>query len=445
MRNADDVHVPFLIASLLLATLGGFTLAVSLPFEAALGGIDVGWASHAQVHGHLQVVGFAGLFVVGVAFKLAPRFAGRRDIALDWALMPGLVLLVAGVLLRALGQPLADHGPFAFTLGAGAFIELAGAALVAAALLATLRGSIRSLDPSALLLGAAAMWLVVQAALGAWWLTVLASDGGTILVNTRNSALVNLQFFGVVLSAVLGVGMRTFPTFFGLPPTSKPVGLGVTALLTVGLVAWTWGTAWATPDALAEAGRAAVGVAIAVAVATFGLHSRKHRLAAASSGYVWALRPVMLWLAVTGALLAWSGLRPLVGGSRGTFEEVDAIRHVFALGVVTLAIVAMAQLILPEFASERLVRQPSKWRGAAFGAALSAAVVLRGVLPWLGDRAGIEGDLRWSLMGVGGLVGLGAIVAFALLYWRARRSHTAYRRRVEAMRNKGASLRMADG
>ena len=62
----DRVHVPFLMSALLLGVFGGFTLAVSLPIEMAMGDFDVGWVAHAQVHGHLQAVGFAGLFVLGM-------------------------------------------------------------------------------------------------------------------------------------------------------------------------------------------------------------------------------------------------------------------------------------------------------------------------------------------------------------------------------------------
>ncbi len=440
MQRQDDIHVPYLFASLALAVFGGFTLAVSLPIEAALGGFDVGWVSHAQVHGHLQVVGFAGLFVAGMAMKLAPRFGSRSTVALPGLVTPALVLLVAGVLFRALGQPLADHPRFDALLIAGVASELAGALCLAAAVLATLRASMRIGDPSALLLGGAMVWFAVQAAFGAWWLAQLAGEGGTILESTRNSALVNMQFFGLILGAVLGVGMRSFPTFFGMRPTPRPMGLAVFVLLNAGLAFWVAGAAWDMPERLEAVGRLGVGAAIILAVLNFGLTARKHRLAAASSGYIWALRPVMLWLALTGALLAIGGGQSLASGSRASTEDIDAIRHIFAVGVVTLAIVAMAQLILPEFASERLVRKPSPWRGAIFGVVLSLAAIFRGVLPYLGDTVGVEGELRWWLMGAGGTLGLAASIGFAILFWRARRSHVAYMRRIREMRKQQTAL-----
>lgn len=441
----DHVHVPFLVASLLLGVFGGFTLAVSLPIEAALGGFDVTWVAHAQVHGHLQVIGFAGLFVLGMAMRLAPRF-GRGDLALPRLVRPAFALLVAGLLLRAVGQPLADESVFAMMLAVGAFVELLAALTFVAIFGATLAPGLRNAQPHALLLFGAPAWLAVQAALGAWWLTELAADGAPILEHTRNNALVNVQFFGVLLSAILGVGMRSFPTFFGMPPTSRTAGLLIAALLHGGLALWTGASIarvemGADTAALGALGAAVVGAAIVLAVLTFGLGRRKHRMAAASRGFVWALQPALAWLALTGLGLAWAGIGGVIDGGGLGVAELDAIRHVFAVGVVTLAIVAMAQLMLPEFASERLVSPPVPWRGAAFAAALSLAAFLRGVLPW----TGLGGDLEYWAMAVGGAIALLAVAVFGILYWRARRRHLAYTGKMAAMRARTAELKMARG
>ncbi len=439
-RNADDIHVPFLAAALLLGVLGGFTLAVSLPVEAALGRLDAGWVAHAQVHGHVQVIGFAGLFVLGVGLRLAPRF-GRGTVAAPGLVRPGWALLVAGVLIRVVAQPLADQPAFAALLIAGAFAELLGAAAFAVVFGGTLAPALRVFQPHAMLLFGSTAWLVVQAALGAVWLTALAVEGGTLLGSVRNTLLVHLQLFGVLLSAILGVGMRSFPTFFGMPPTSLRLGRLIALSLNLGLACWVVATLLATVHGadttrLTGAGTVAVGLATVLAVATFGLARWKHRLAASSRGFVWALQPVFAWLVLTGLGLAWIGARSLIGGGRPDVAEVDAVRHVFTVGVVTLAILGMAQLILPEFASERIAHPPAPWRGAAFGVALSVAVVLRGLLPW----AGLAEAQRFWLMGLGGAIALVATVAFAGLYWRARRRHVAYMGRIAALRSRGTPL-----
>lgn len=433
----EGIHVPFVLTALTIAVCGGFLLAVILPLEAALGHITMDWLAYAQVHGHLQVLGFAGLFVVGMAYRLAPRFGGGT-LALPGMVLPVWALLTGALILRALGQPLAAQRPFAAMLVAGLLLELAGAAVFALQLLLTLAPALRARLPHALLLASAGVWLAVQAALGAWWLGALARDGQVLLPATRATALIDLQLFGFLLAALLGVGTRSFPTLLGSPTPSPRAGLAAAALLNAGLALWTAAAIAADRGAevprLAAAGQAGVGLAILTCIVSFGIWRRGNRLAGASRGLAWALRPALLWLALTGLGLTLGAGQAIVDGRPVPFAEADALRHLFALGVVTLAIVAMAQLILPEFASERLVARPSEWRGAVFGATLSAAALLRGLLPWWG----VEGTLRHWLYAVAGALGLAAVGGFAGLYVRARHRHDAYLARLAARR--GISL-----
>jgi len=153
------------------------------------------------------------------------------------------------------------------------------------------------------------------------------------------------------------------------------------------------------------------------------------------------MQPVLIWLAVAGVALAWLGIQSTITGNTIRLDQLDATRHIFLVGVVTLAILAMAQLMLPEFASERITNPPAAWRGAVFGLALSFAVALRSLAP----LAGVEGDLRWWLMALAGLITLIATTAFALLFWRARRRHVIYMMKINAMRARNAVLPMVDG
>ncbi len=59
------------------------------------------------------------------------------------------------------------------------------------------------------------------------------------------------------------------------------------------------------------------------------------------------------------------------------------MRHVVAIGVVLMTIVGMAQLIVPELASERLVGRQGAWRGIVFGVAFKFAMKAI-VMPLLG-------------------------------------------------------------
>ena len=62
--------------------------------------------SHLQVHAHVQLMGFAGLFILGVAFQALPRIFGVAPPSRQ-VLLAVLFGVGGGALLRAIGQPLA--------------------------------------------------------------------------------------------------------------------------------------------------------------------------------------------------------------------------------------------------------------------------------------------------------------------------------------------------
>ena len=84
-----------------------------------------------------------------------------------------------------------------------------------------------------------------------------------------------------------------------------------------------------------------------------------------------------------------------------------------------MIIVGMAQLILPEFAGERLRRPPAPWRGAAFAAALTAATALRAAARLFDSQ--LTAQVSYWLMGIAGIIAFGAVIALAFLFFRALR------------------------
>ncbi|MEZ4552502.1 MAG: hypothetical protein R3B59_01185 [Dehalococcoidia bacterium] len=392
------------------------------------------------MHGHLQVVGFAGLFVVGVSTRLAPRFTNRP--LHTASVRAAFWLLASGMLLRAVGQPLAEHAPFAAVMLLGAALEAAGALVALASLVRTLQPWAAPRSPSAALLASSVCWLALQAVLSFWWLRDLASEGQRVLPADRNALLLTAQTFGVLLSALAGVGLRSFPTFFGAPSPPSRCTWAFAAALQAGLLFWLAGLALHLDGAgawearLASIGQLLLGLAMAAVALAVGWWRRGVRLAPASRHFIWALRALAGSLTLTGALLALTAARALLDGSEATPATLDTIRHLFLLGVITLAIVVMGQLILPEFASERLARPPARWRGVAFALAIPLAAVFRGLIP----LAGVSGEARYWSMAVGGILGLVSVAVFAWLYLRARRSHRDYLARVAAWRGREVPL-----
>lgn len=437
-----DSHVRFVYASLFIGVVGGFSLAVWLPIAGALGRINLSWVTHAQLHGHMQVAGFAGLFVLGVLTKLAPRFGNGNEVhkgLMDVA----FVCLTVGLALRVGGQPLAGYAPFAVALAIGPALEFAGTAAAATAIGAVLWRAAISGAPHAMLIVGGLGWWTLQAALSAGWCIDLARDGGTVLRPDRDGVVLVMQVYGGLLGVFAGVGLRTFPTFFAMPAPSVRLGRIAAVLLGAGVIAWS-GAGFASTrgrdfDVVMALGQAGVGAGVLVLVSATGWWRKEMRLAAASQPLAWPLRMTLVALTLTGVLLLTTGAASVFRGTPTSTHTLDAARHVFTVGAVTQGIVVMAQLILPEFASERLVHRPSKRRGVLLGAGLASAAVLRGVVPLFG----LKGTAELWLMAVGGGLAFTSVTAFAIAFWRARRMHVAYLAKVAKWRLRPIEVRGA--
>ena len=420
----ERVHLPFIAAALALAILGGFALAIALPVTAALRGhITASWVEHAQVHGHLQAVGFVGLFVVGMGYRLLPRFAGRT-LAYPRLVPPTFWLLVGGVILRAVAQPVGDIGAFSALLGASGWIELAGIGCFALNVVATAWPATRAGEPYALFFTAGAIWFAVQAALGAAWLTELAVDGRSVLPGDRDGALIFLQLFGVHLMFIFGVGLRAFPTFFGADVPNRRALLAAYALLQATLLTTLAAGlldvgATRRPWLLEDLGLLGLGFGLIWTTSFTGAWRRPTRIRPASRAAAFTLQPAMGWLAIAALLLIAFAVRGLAREAPPTGAQMDAIRHIVAVGVVLMTIVGMAQLVLPEFAGERLVGRQRAWRGIGFGVLLSIAAALRAGARLFEEQLPGETD-QW-MMALAGTIALGVIAAFAWLYVRGVR------------------------
>lgn len=419
----EDRAFPWYIGgALAVAVLGGFALAIALPLAAALGWEwGVRWRALAQAHGHLQVVGWLGLFIAGMAFRLAPRFAGR-PLRFASVTPVALALLAVGLLARALAQPALDLPGTRPLLLAGATAELAGALLVALALGATLLPVVTTLPAAPLLLLSAAGF-VVQALLALWWLMGLQPDYPALAAD-RDTALLAVQFYGFVLPAVLGVSLRSLPVFFRRPPVpvwrAWLVAAGLALGTAVHAVAPVLATASPTGVRAQGAGALLIVLATALAVAHTGVWRAPERLRASARAAAILIQTAYAWLAAAMVWLALDAILALRSGRPLPPAHADAIRHMLALGTFTTLIVGMGQLVLPWLAMRR--QRPTTTRAETWTLwlLLTAATVLR-VTGALLETRGI-GAARYWPMAVGGVLALTAVALFALTLLRAART-----------------------
>jgi uncharacterized protein involved in response to NO len=424
LLNENEFHRLFVVAGIALAVSGGFSLAIALSVDAASGfSLGPRWIALAQTHGHLQTVGFLGLIIIGVALRVAPRFAG---VHLRHPRLVPLILItiVLGVLLRALGQSLADHEPLGAVMAAGAWLEAIGAITFVWLLLSSMHQALRDGNAPVLFFASGAVWFAIQAILGAVWITELAIDHGSVLPTSKNAVLLLLQIFGFHLAFLLGVGARALPTFFDrvVPPRHQAltawviIQLGL--FLTATALAW-----WATQDdrlwQTENAGLLVLAVGLIGGAAMTRAWGRPSRLRPATQSIGRLPQLAVGWLIIAAFLMLYFAINGFAEGRPLAQAEFDSLRHLVALGVLVMALAGMAHIVLPEFAVERLAGRSGARRAWLFGGGLSIIAATR-AYPGVAN-AGLPNTSDYWHMAAAAILGLILVAWLGWLFLRAMR------------------------
>ncbi|HWG45924.1 MAG TPA: NnrS family protein [Gemmataceae bacterium] len=375
---ADELYRRFfkagIVVTLTLGALWGAYLLLRIAFDSSFTAVGI---HEINAHGHAQIFGWVGLFVMGFAYQAFPRFkhgqlSHPRLALLSWWLM------LTGVIARSVLEPLAGPGSWlAHFAVAAAAIEAIAATLFAGIILATWRNSGKPLAVYDYYIVSALAWFILQAVYETVYLSAtLATADRKELVNLVamwQGALRDIQIHGFALLMILGVSQRLFPNFYGLRTPRRRVSLlallGVNAAVvgeavslifmrnSVGLWAGVW---YASVLVL-------VGSVIALLVdwRIFGASTNADRsLKFLRAAYVWLLVSlgmlVLLPLYQHGVLtrLAPESLAARIGFSHA---YAGAARHAITVGFVSLMIVGVAGKIVPTLNGVDVHRLSGLW------------------------------------------------------------------------------------
>lgn len=391
----------FAATALAIGVTVGFGLGLWLLWARVfgLGLFGASWAVLVQVHGLLQLFGFAGVFAVGVGLHAIPRFRGARPVppVLVGSAYAGVV---GGIVLRAIAQPLPDLP------GRMSILAIAGALLVGGAI-AFAYSAVRALvegrnphRPDELLIGAGCWALPVAAVLVALEMTGAAPPLVDQAADDRAIWAMLLGFLGTL---VFGVWARLAPGFVAaMPARPRPVlvGAGIWLGGTVALV---------------------LGLPFAPWVLLGGLALLTWGLEVFGPGIARQPLPRHAWLTRLGVRSAfgWAfvGIAILAAGAIGpepSYLQISAARHALALGFITVTIYSVGARALPAFLGRRL------WSHRLQVATLLAAelgVALR-VVPQAVRSTGSASD---AIVGLSGALAYVALVLFAVNVGRTLR------------------------
>src|SRR6266568_1986451 len=395
---------PLLRAALLLGAGGGFLLAMILTLTRAFSlPLGAWWTALAQAHGHLQLYGWAGLFVIGVAFHFLPRLRGT-PLALP-RLVPWMIgFQVTGLVLRAISQPLlVATGASIF----GALLVVSGilecVALVGAVLLlgiTTWRGSTLVTRPA--VLGvlpffAGAFSVLAVASVVNLVNVVLAATAAGFIGGARDDLNVTLGLFGFLVPVALAMSAQSLPMYAGLEAFPRRLLWPLAGSYFLGLLLTCIGSQLAPSSEMVEGlGMLLMGMVLLVFIGIFlrmmrmrgrlpqkvarlapspeaaaHTYQRKIRTERYSYGpFVALVASAYLWAILGGVLLVTDGLAMLFGAVP-VFAS-DAIRHSLAVGFITLLICGIAPRMLPGFS----------------GGSIASPILVNATL-WLGNTAAL--------------------------------------------------------
>lgn len=381
----------FAATALAIGLTVGFGLGLWL-LLARVGGVGLfgaSWLVLVQVHGIVQLFGFAGLFAMGIALHALPRFRGAEAPS-RWLVWITYLSTVTGLGIRSIAQSVPELPGRGGLLLLGSALLLLGMVTFAAAALRALIGGRNPHRADELVIGAGVALFPVAALLVA-----LEAGSPTLIVDqvTDDRALWTMLLGGIG-TLIFGAWARLAPGFVAALP-AKP------RLLLAGVVLWLLGAAGVAGRSPAGPWLLLAGLAVTTyALSVFGPgiahqplqdHARLTRIGVRSA-FGWAFVGV-------GVLAAGTA------GATGSYLQVSAGRHALALGFVTLTIYSVAARALPAFLARRL------WsRGLQVATLIVAnlSVALR-VFPQL--VAGAELD---ALVGLSGILAYTGLVLFTV-------------------------------
>lgn len=387
-RRDLPVTLLFLATSAAVALLAGLPLGGWLLLQLWLGtplpeGI---WVAVARLHGQAQLVGFAGLLIMGIGFRILPRFRTvgpprRRIVLVSYG------LIAVSVVVRP-WHLWADPGGQAAVLLAASLLELAGASLYGGTAVAILaRGEARR-RADELILATGALWFPIGAAFGL--AARLPLTGGAVATDPGlHAASVWALLLGFVTAHVVGVSLRVAPAFAGAAPAAPWVIVAGTVLWSAGVAAMMSAIAWAGGPLLAGA------VLLARAVGVFRTPAVARPLPPAARLARLSFQVAFGWLVTAAAVLLAAGTMPwpLPGAS-------SAARHALALGLLMTVVFAVGARLIPALTGGPLLGV------RAVGAAIvltNGAAALR-VASEFGGPAGTAGQALSGVLAYASLV-----------------------------------------
>jgi len=431
-KLADAIYRPFFKAGIAVVLTLGAAWGAYLLLRIGLAGRFAAAGLHeVNAHGHAQIFGWVGLFVMGFAYQAFPRFK-HASLAFPRLAWNSLGLMLVGLVGRSIGEPLADSLPWAGPIAiASAWLEVAAIALFVWVILATWRAAGKGLAFYDYYILASLGWFTLQAIAEALYLAAtlaaVSRDELLALIAAWQGTIRDAQIHGFALLMILGVSQRILHHFYGFPPPSRRMSLvgliglnlavtgEITGLVLMGAANRAWAGLWYA-SALLLTGAV---VALVWNWRIFGHTAETDRsLKFLRAAYSWLLISLgMLILLPAYLFLVLPQLAPSSDAANLHFSHAyyGAIRHAITVGFISLMIVGVSARVVPTLNGVDIRRLTPLWGPFLL---LNLGCAMRVVTPHAFPVAAISGLLEVTGLALWG-THLWAVMAGRARYRRA--------------------------
>jgi hypothetical protein len=378
-------------------TLLGFSNLMAISTHHGLGALPAAWM---EGHGHAQMFGWIGSFILGIGFYSQPARRSAIPIPLTC-----FVLWTSGVAMRWFANIYGWHWRTLFPLSAG-FELVAVLLFLSASSNHKLPEAAKGNDAKPRM----EMWMVAVL-MGTAGLTAgvlfnfvecisLAVRGSTrAFSHTLDQRYLALLGWGFLVPVVWGFSARWFHAFLAIPKPSPSVFRTALVLDLAGVICGVSGWAKAATILLAS-GALAIGFALGLTERPQG-HAKVQGIHPSFPSFV---RLAYVWLMVAGFMSIWASFADQHGGIWG------ASRHALTVGFAATMVFAIGPRILPHFGGVQKIFSSRLMF-------LSLLLLQTGCTLRVGSEPlAYEGfsSFAWKVLPVSGTLELGGVLLFAV-------------------------------
>ena len=391
-----------LVFMLLPGTFLGVWNLVFISKLQAAEAVSPGWI---QAHGHAQIFGWVGTFILGIGFYSIPKLRKMKPFSL-WRGWVCWGIWTTGVLLRWGVTIWPWH--WRILLPAAALLELAAFLLffvtIGPAHSAT-DGPRKPWDVWIYAVIAATSGLMLSLLLQVLESFSLARSGATLAFpHLFDQKYLVVSTWGFLVPMVWGFSARWLTVFLGLQPVRSPLLGAAIAANTMGVIAALFAY-FEAATILLWVGAVSAGVAIRF----FEPSIKQPKVVNIHSSFPYFVRAAYLWLIAAAALGIWAAfsgsLSPGIWG---------ASRHALTVGFIAAMVFSVGQRVLPSFCGMRVLASPRlMFLGLALLMLGCTLRVASEILAYQNFAA-----WAWSVLPVSALIEMTAVTIFAFnLVW----------------------------